>query len=286
MVQAALTAFPPDFRHDGRVAIDLRVPSAPRPAPPPTEIHDARARQGDQDPAAFFARHGFTLLRHETAITDWDAPPPSRCPPGYLDELETLIRTRLLPGRRIEIPPVASLVRRGRDTTTPAYGTGVHQDCGLGVDDYQQLVGAFAGDQAAAWWRAGYDRAEVESYLLIDFWRTTNMDEPLRHMPLALCDPNSVDPADIVPTEIHGIAPDGRAPHQMALRRNPEQRWYSYPGMTGDEVLAFKLFEARKSDPEPRLRACFHSAFADPAAPADAQPRQSCECRVGVFVMR
>jgi hypothetical protein len=84
-----------------------------------------------------------------------------------------------------------------------------------------------------------------------------------------------------------GIAPSGLPTNHVALRHNPRQRWYYYPGMRADEVLAFKLFECRKDDPRPtRFRSVFHTAFADPDAPADAEERQSCEHRVGVVVLR
>ena len=54
-----------------------------------------------------------------------------------------------------------------------------------------------------------------------------------------------------------------------------------------DEVLAFKLFECRKDETETScFRSVFHTAFADPDAPADAEERQSCEHRVGVTILR
>ena len=104
-------------------------------------------------------------------------------------------------------------------------------------------------------------------------------------MPLTVCDPASVDLDDIVPTDVYGITPQGRPARNMALRRNPAQKWYYYPEMTGAEVLAFKLFDCRKDEPG-ALRSCFHTAFADPTAPADAEPRSSCEFRVGVYVLK
>ena len=113
------------------------------------------------------------------------------------------------------------------------------------------------------------------------------MRGPLLHMPLALCDPSTVDLDDLVPTAITGIAPSGLPTHHVSLRYNPRQRWYYYPRMGLDEVLAFKLFECRKDESEPsRFRSVFHTAFADPDAPADAEERQSCEHRVGVLMLR
>jgi hypothetical protein len=83
-----------------------------------------------------------------------------------------------------------------------------------------------------------------------------------------------------------GIAPDGQTTHHLALRYNPAQRWYFYPEMTGDEVLAFKLCEFWKDEPDARPQNCFHTAFVDPATPADAEERQSCEHRVGVLILK
>ena len=175
------------------------------------------------------------------------------------------------------------VLRRGRGTKTPEYATGVHSDGGLGLDDYVHNVGAFAGQQAASWWRRMYERPEVEGFVWLDFWRTTNMAAPLEHMPLALCEPASVELADAVPIGLTGIAPDGGESHHLSLRYNPQQRWYYYPCMTGDELLAFKLAEFRKG--RSAVGNCFHSAFEHPDTPAGAEARQSCEHRVGVLVL-
>ena len=72
----------------------------------------------------------------------------------------------------------------------------------------------------------------------------------------------------------------------MALRAQPHHRWFYYPEMTGDEVLAFKDFQLFKRDAEPAVEACFHSAFEHPDTPDNAPARQSCEHRVSVFFLR
>ena len=87
------------------------------------------------------------------------------------------------------------LLRRGPETANPFYGTAVHQDYGLSADDYEENVAAYGTDEAAAVWRKQYDRDEVTGFLVINFWRTVYMDEPLRHLPLTICDPYSVEPA-------------------------------------------------------------------------------------------
>ena len=285
MVQSRLNMFPADFRYDGRFPIDLTVPPPDRTQavpPAPIDIRDARPLQAQvPSPAAFFETHGFVLLDHKTQVADWDTDQAI-----YAAEVEALIHDVLLPGGKAQVvSQSASLARRGRGTTN-SYAGAVHQDCGLDADDYEQLVGAFAGPQAAQGWRARYDHPDVAGFMMLDFWRPTNMSGPLRHMPLAVCDPRSVAAADILPTAVTGVAQSGNVVHQMSLRRNAGQAWYYYPDMTIDEVLVFKLYDSRKSDGEaPRLRSSFHSAFIDPTTPEDAEPRQSCEYRVGAFIL-
>lgn len=275
--------FPPDFAVDGRFSAAVGTPPPGMPRFPPVEIQDARALQSKAaaSEAAFFEAHGFVLLPHASQVRDWDKDVATL----YLAEIQSLIRTRLLPGRRIEIQQGPTLVRRGCGTGTPFYAEGVHQDHGLDAGDYEANILAFAGADAARRWRGRFARDDVAGFMAIDFWRTTNMAGPLRHMPLALCDPASVAPEDVIPTALTGIAPEGRETRHLSLRYNPAQRWYHYPLMTVDELLAFKIFECRK-DGARGVASCFHSAFRDPDTPADAEERQSCEHRVGVLLLK
>jgi len=274
--------FPPDFVPRGRFTAHVGAPPPEALTFPPVEIHDARALQaGAESEAAFFDAHGFVLMPHATRMRDWDRDVADL----YLPEIEAVIRERLLPGRRVEVQQGPFLLRRGRDTGTPFYANGVHQDHGLTPDDYARNVGAFAGPNAEQWWRNRFHGEDVAGFMSIDFWRTTNMAGPLRHMPLALCDPTSVAADDVIPTTLTGIAPDGRETQHLSLRFNDGQLWYHYPLMTDDELLAFKIFECWKEG-DSGFASCFHSAFADPDTPADAEHRQSCEHRVGVLLLK
>jgi hypothetical protein len=281
MTAASLNGFfPPDFV--GRFSAAVGTPPAGAPSFPPVEIRDARALQAESSSeAAFFDAHGFVLLPHATAVRDWDREVADL----YLPEIDAIIRERLLPGRRIEVQQTPFLLRRGRGTATPFYANGVHQDYGLAADDYEKNVGAFAGPVAASWWRGRFDRDDVAGFMAIDFWRVTNMAGPLRHMPLALCDPTSVAADDVIQTTLTGIAPEGRETQHLSLRFNAGQLWYHYPRMTGEELLAFKIFQCAKEG-DGDFASCFHSAFADPDTPADAEHRQSCEHRVGVLILK
>ena len=286
MVKAILNGLLPQS-FTGKAAPPIAVGEPPPPeyrsSHPPLEIKDARVLQSsERSEAQFFARYGFVLLEHATAVRDWDCD----VGPIYLPEIEQIIRNRLLPGRRIEIQQHPKLLRRGRGTSTPFYAEGVHSDGPLTADAYALNIRAFASPGGEAWWRQSYARAEVAGFMSIDFWRTTNMSGPLSHMPLAMCDPNSIQCADILASRMTGIAPAGATTHHLALRFNEGQQWYYYPEMTGEELIAFKLNEFWKDDPAAAPQNVFHSAFLDPGAPIDAEERQSCEHRVGVMILR
>jgi hypothetical protein len=274
--------FAPDFVAEERQRFPVgSLANGMEPAGRAVEIRDARTMQfgAGLSEAEFFDGHSFVLLPHVTAVSDWDQDVPS----VYLPEIDQVIRERLFPGCKVEIEQGPNVLRRGRGTRIPFYADGVHCDGGLDVDDYVQNIAAFATAKAAHWWRARYEREDVAGLVWIDFWRPTEMTRPLEHMPLALCDPKSVRAQDIIRTAQTGIAPSGRETHHLSMRYDPEQRWFYYPHMTCGEMLAFKLAEFWK-DRRP-IRNCFHSAFAHPETPADAEQRQSCEYRVGVLVL-
>lgn len=293
-IRAELAGFvAPGWGEDGRLLFDVSDPATMGWARShAVQIADARTLQAAAaSEAEQFERRGFALLPHRTAVTDWDAAPgpalaDSEVARIYFPEIEALVRERLLPGRPVMVQQFAPPLRRGRDTRMPAYGRGVHQDFGLTPDDYVESVEAYTSPEVGLLWRDGWSREGVEGFMVIDFWRTTNMDGPLEHMPLALCEPASVDLADVVPTGLLNFSPTGRLTNNLGLRWREDQLWRFYPGMREDEVLAFKLFEARKDDAGPVVRGCFHAAFADPGAPQDARLRQSCEHRVAVWLLK
>jgi hypothetical protein len=289
--------FPPGFVAQGRVPITIN--EAPEgmlaaEATPPAEVHDARQLQADAQrlpsfsEAKFFDEHGFVLLPHESAVQDWDVDPTtpdSELAQVYLPEIEELVRTRLLPGRRLDVwqgPPV----RRGPGTPNPEYAGGVHQDFGLTPDDYQELIEVFTSPELGQGWRSRFDMDEVEGFVSVDFWRTAGMSGPLQHMPLALCHPASVRVEDVVPIGLLDFTPSGKPTNQSGLRYAEDQRWFYYPEMTPHEVLAFKQFEFFKAVPEPAITSCFHSAFELPNAPDDAEIRQSSEQRALIFCLK
>lgn len=296
-VEAQLLGFfPPDFRAEERVLMRIPDPAPGMIAPektPPSRIHDARPLQEaalekpNASEAEFFQEHGFVLLDHESAVSDWNVdtiPPDNELSRVYYPEIESLIRHRLFPERNLDLwqsPPL----RRGPGTANPLYAGGVHQDFGLTPDDYQESIESFTSPEIGKLWRDRYERDDVTGFVSLDFWRTAGMRDPLRHMPLCVSDASTVRPDDVVPLGLIEFTPSGRPTNQSGLRFHPDQRWYYYSAMRPDEVLVFKQFEFWKDAPGPH-GTCFHSAFEHPDTPADAEARQSSEHRVLVFCLR
>ncbi len=280
-----------DLEPDGPVLIRVNGPAdgvMPWEAAPPVDIRDARPLQAGAREDTFLKDHGFVLLTHVSAVENWDSGGDTPYAQNeiirvYMPEIDALIRTRLLPGITVEVEQGPYLVRRGPNAN--GYAQGIHNDYGLTADDYQESLEAWSTPEYAAAWRQRFDRHDVAGFVVINFWRTVNMDGPLKHLPLAVCDPRTVAPEDKVPAALVGFTPTGKNTNQLSLRYSPGQQWWYYPDMTTDEVLAFKIFEYMKDSPYAAPDTCFHTAFADPTAPADAPPRNSCEHRVGVFIM-
>jgi hypothetical protein len=163
-------------------------------------------------------------------VTNWETDPASPAADTdiariYLPEVDALIRRRLMPGARLELwHRPSSCLRRGPGTANPFYGSGVHQDFGLTADDYQQAMEAFGTVEIARQWRNRYDQDDVAGFMMIDFRRATNMDEPLKHMPLAVCDPGSVSIEDVVPMGLLDFAPTGKPSKLVERARDDPAR--------------------------------------------------------------
>ena len=124
---------------------------------------------------------------------------------------------------------------------------------------------------------------------IVNVWRNI-APEPVAVHPLAVCDNRSIDPADLVVFEIHY---GDRIGENYFIKPSPAHRWHYYPGMTRDEALLFKQWDSAGTlarsdgrhgdDADATTTFTLHSAFDDPASPADAPDRQSIEVRCVVI---
>lgn len=110
---------------------------------------------------------------------------------------------------------------------------------------------------------------------VINLWRPIR--GPLRDAPLAMCDGQSVEPGDLIASDL--IYPN-RSGETYSVKYNANHRWFYFPEMTPDEALLLKCYD---SATDGRTRFAPHTAFIDPTTPADAAPRESIEIRTLVF---
>lgn len=239
-------------------------------------IHDARALQATyESPAAFFKDFGFCLVQHKTQVKDWNTDylsTDNEVCNIYQKEVDDLLKNHVYNGQYdkiLDVKQPPAVLRRGPQTAIKAYAKGVHQDYGANPAEFEANLRAYFGDERANLYKNNFGREECTGNTTLCFWRVTNMKQPLRMKPLALCDPNTVNKKDTVPTSMVGFpaARKGFDTSQGALKYNPNQKWYYYPEMTNDEVLVFKQFEYFKGIDalEEKERTVFHTAFDHPS---------------------
>lgn len=279
---------------------------------PTTVVRDARAAfmpsDGDTNreqnvmaAASTFDRVGFCCLPHKSKVRTWNEDRGmllgSDVSRVYRYEIESIVRNILLRQYAvIEVDCPPAVLKRGPGSKNNFYGSGVHQDFGLTLQDYLNNYYAYdpTSGSIAKGVRKKFDGDEVTGVMVINFWRPVGgytKDNPLRMKPLAVCDPSTVNTED---TFHYGLdakpfgGREGRTTDQMGLKANSNHGWYYYPQMTDDEVLVFKQLEVWKTDTERRedmpVRGCFHTAIDDPNTPVDASPRSSTEFRVLVYI--
>jgi hypothetical protein len=234
------------------------VVSEPRTVP----IHDARPVLAQVS----LDREGFNLIRFDTAVTDFDDEDAVKA--VYYPEIERAmkaatgadrvfifdhtIRRHIAGAKDDRIGPRQPVPRIHVDHT---------------VNSGPQRVHDFLPDEADELLRG---RVQI-----INLWRPIR--GPVRDFPLAVCDASTVDFGDLVGAD-HIYR--HRVGETYQVLYNPAHRWFYVPEMRSDEALLLKCFDSRTDGV---ARFLPHTAFVDPATPADAPPRESIEVRTLVF---
>jgi hypothetical protein len=225
-------------------------------------IRDARPILGE----ITLDRHGFELVRHRSAVRDfYDDDEVKRI---YYPEAERLLKAATGASR------VFVFDHMTRRRAISADGTG---------DGRRQPVTRVHVDHTA---RSGPQRVrdlladEAEELLqgrvqIVNVWRP--IKGPLLDAPLAVCDAASVEPNDLVPSDL--VYPH-RVGETYSVTYRPSHRWFYFPNMRTDEALLLKCYDSKQDG---RARFAPHTAFIDPNTPPDAPPRESIELRALVF---
>ena len=240
-------------------------------------IRDGRAALAELP----FVRSGFTLLEHHSAVADWGD--EAHLLEVHVPEIEALALEYSGCERAIVYPPLVRSPSTARQTEDYAPVDFVHSDF---TEDYARMVReperSYRAFLDPLLERAGLTRESVVAagrILMLQFWRSTGPERP--DFPLALCDARTVSRSQLevftVPEyggqrlefETFGVLPP----------TNPdEHHWYTFPGMTIDEVIALRTYDSQCED-QGRPFWTPHTAFRDPHAGVDAPPRESVEMR-------
>jgi hypothetical protein len=215
-------------------------------------IHNARLEKID------FGTHGFTLLKHRTDVNFAD---PADVASRYHPQACQLVRE--LTGAS-EVFAFLGILRGGEAKAGGGPALSAHVD--FNATSLRGWVSRLAPDRAEQLLR--------KRLVNINLWRGTR---PIENMPLAVCDARSVEKADFMNVRFGGgeTAAMAESAGGFNLAFNPNHRWYYYPDMQPDEVLAFRLFDTG----EPDWRMTAHTSFVDPTSVPDSPPRESFEIR-------
>jgi hypothetical protein len=211
-------------------------------------------------------RHGFALVSHRSAVRNFYDDDEVRN--VYYAEAEHILK-RVTGASRVF---VFDHTTRRRIPGAPDTRDGVRQPVSRVHVDHTaksgpQRVRDLIPDEAQ---KLLYGRVQV-----INLWRPIR--GPLLDAPLAVCDAQSVDPQDLIPSD---LIYRERIGETYSVTYRPSHRWYYFSKMGPDEVLLLKCFD---SATDGRARFAPHSAFTDPTTPGDAPPRESIELRTLVF---
>lgn len=221
-------------------------------------IHNGRLRSGGFS----LDRHGFEL--HERATEVEDLYDDTVVETRYYTEVEALLQ---------EITGASRVVIFDHTRRTDAEQRGIRGPAQRVHNDYtdrsiRERVSDVLGAEGSALLKS-------VPFAQINLWRPIR--GPVIRSPLAMIDASTLDPDDLMATDL--VYPD-RTGEIYHLAYNPGQRWTYFPDMRREEVVLIKGYDSRDDG---RARFTPHTAFLDPTTRPDAPPRESIEVRTLVF---
>lgn len=247
----------------------------------PVTVRDARPRQGDFT----LASHGFTLLRHRSAVQDFLSKEEVNA--TYPNEVTQAIRQFTGADR---VATMSWMVRTSGDIRPQERQEVGYRHSGGVQPPASEAHCDASPDRIDNMARALYEQRfpgapPYQRFLYTSFWRT--FSPPPQDYPLALCDGNSVGDDEGVPNTLiivdsipecaemlRPIPDEDKRVAAAIFRHNPNHRWWYFSNMTRDEVLLLVFHDSRRARPW-RVP---HTAIRDTSR-ADAQPRSSIEFR-------
>ena len=263
-VEAELNYLAPMAERPRYYAYDAgEVSSNMTPEPHRVPIRDMRPIAAEVE----LDRQGFALVEQHTAVRDfWDDDEVRRV---YYPEAERFIAEKTGASRvfifdHLQRRRVPGATRRAPGVP-PQPASRVHVD--HTARSGPQRVRDLLPDEAEELLKG---RVQV-----INLWRPIR--GPLQDSPLAVCDARTVDPADLVPSD---LVYRERVGETYSVTYNPAHEWYYVPEMRREQALLLKIADTKADG---RARFMPHTSFTDPTTPPDAFPRESIELRTLVF---
>ena len=224
---------------------------------------------------------GFELVAHSSAVSDWS---DEQIVAVHHAEMEELARSMTGCDHAL----VSSHIKRGPDEAARhedlAPISFVHSDFAPGHDDrIRRMYREAHGDASrAVFERNGLAATDVERarrMVVLQFWR--NIGPAKMDFPIAFCDARSISFDDGRAFLVHDYAGSGIDFEALAIMPPSEsspQRWYTFPELQPDEVVAFRTYD---SDLVREQTTYFtpHSAFRDAEVEIGRPARRSIELR-------
>lgn len=264
---------------EGRARLDTTNPPNSNLALDPHEvvIHNGREVWGHHS----LESNGFAFVKHECAV----ARDPELFEEGNAQQIVPTGRLAYYSNTMIEflrdhvgahymVPQVGSFLARSSARAKKKTWAGTADMVHL---DYTRE----AADLFLKWniETAGHAPPPYKDFAFIQTWRA--LSQGPQDNTLAICDGASVPVEDGVvidavmgPTDVPGKC----FPFRLCKYR-AGHKWYYLPAMEPDDLLLFKGFDSR----EPYSMNAMHSAFTNPLAGPDAEPRRSFEARFIAF---
>lgn len=235
--------------------------------PPQYRQYEMAVRNGRPLREMFeFDTHGFVFVEHRTQVKNFtDEAERKRV---YDPEVQALIKKHSGASEVIVFDHTIRISDEGMQKAVDARPTvkSVHND--YTEASAPRRLREIVGDEEA-------ERRFRKRWAIVQVWR------PIRGKvlidPLGICDGRSIPQQGFIRVERRYQYRTGEVYH---IAHNPAHQWFYFPQMTRDEALVFKVFDSDTSKPS---RFTAHSAFDDPATPADAPPRESIETRTFTF---
>jgi len=246
-----------------------------------TEPVEVTIRDGRRAALPNWQTCGFELMHHAAALDDWrDDAAIERV---HYAEMSALARA----STGCDYALVSGHIKRDPEQAAKHADLGpiefVHSDFAASYSD--NIVNFYRNatdDAQRALARAGIDAAVVtraRRTLILQFWR--NIGPAVMDRPLAFCDARTVAAAELRALPVHNYAGGGGFFETLAIaapRIPSAHRWYVFPAMQRDEVVAFRTYDSdRVASGEPFWTP--HSAFSDPAVAPGHPSRRSIELR-------